>query len=272
MTVLLTLTSAGTNSGPFDLYTELDGYTNAFETGVTRNQLLAGYLSAVVPDNATIVRATSLGACVNSLDIILDYGSPTTTTTSTVGPTTTTTTTLFVPICTPLNGTAVQVIIPVTTTTTSTAAPTTTTTTTVAPITTTTTTLAPTTTTTTSLVGIGATLSFDASENLICGGIGNTYYYDAAPFSNATGVWTTPGLTVIAPSGWYSDTNIYRYWDGVTLAGEENCGIVYLGFDELVSATACADILQPYSISGGQTFATATALWEPDAIGVTPAS
>lgn len=92
MTVLITLTTAGTDSGPFNLYTELDGYVTPFETGVDKIDLEAGYTTALVPDYATIVRVKSTGDCVNYIDITLT--SPTTTTTSTSSTTTTTTTTV----------------------------------------------------------------------------------------------------------------------------------------------------------------------------------
>jgi hypothetical protein len=80
MTVLITLTTAGTDSGPFDLYSNLDGYTSAFETGVSKASLLAGYSSALVPDYTTTVRVKSNGLCVNYVDILL--GATTTTTTT----------------------------------------------------------------------------------------------------------------------------------------------------------------------------------------------
>jgi len=91
MTVLITLTTAGADSGPFNLYTELDGYATPFETGVDKIDLEAGYTTALVPDYATIIRVKSTGDCVNYIDITL-VGTTTTTTTAT--PTTTTTTTL----------------------------------------------------------------------------------------------------------------------------------------------------------------------------------
>lgn len=97
MTVLITLTTAGTDSGPFDLYSNLDGYTSAFESGVSKASLLAGYASALVPDYTTTVRVKSDGMCVNYVDIVLEN---TTTTTTTVAPTTTTTTTIVGPTTT----------------------------------------------------------------------------------------------------------------------------------------------------------------------------
>ena len=91
MTVLITLTVAGADSGPFNLYSNLDGFTAAFESGVSKASLLAGYPSALVPDYTTTVRVKSNGVCVNYVDILLES---TTTTTTTVAPTTTTTTTV----------------------------------------------------------------------------------------------------------------------------------------------------------------------------------
>ena len=91
MTVLITLTVAGADSGPFNLYSNTDGFVAAFETGVSKSALLAGYSSALVPDYTTTIRVKSNGICVNYVDIVLEN---TTTTTTTVAPTTTTTTML----------------------------------------------------------------------------------------------------------------------------------------------------------------------------------
>jgi hypothetical protein len=112
MTVLITLTTAGTDSGPFDLYSNLDGYVSAFETGVSKSALLAGYSSALVPDYTTIIRVKSDGVCLNYVDIILTSAT-TTTTSTTVAPTTTTTTTV-----TPTTTTTTTVVSTTTTTTT----------------------------------------------------------------------------------------------------------------------------------------------------------
>jgi hypothetical protein len=90
MTVLITLTTAGADSGPFNLYTDLDAYTSPFEIGVSKASLLAGYASALVPDYATIIRVASVGDCTNYVDI--ELYTPTTTTTSSSSTTTTSTT------------------------------------------------------------------------------------------------------------------------------------------------------------------------------------
>ena len=71
MTVLITLTTAGADSGPFDLYSDVDGFTTPFESGITRNQLLAGYTSVLVPDAATDIKIQSTGDCTNSIDVVL---------------------------------------------------------------------------------------------------------------------------------------------------------------------------------------------------------
>ena len=71
MTAILTLTTAGTDLGPFDLYSNLDVFAVPFETGVSRDDLILGYLSIVVPDFTTIVRVKSTGICVNHIDIPL---------------------------------------------------------------------------------------------------------------------------------------------------------------------------------------------------------
>ena len=92
MTVLITLTVAGSDSGPFNLYSNLDGYISAFESGVSKASLLAGYASSVVPDFTTTIRILSTGTCTNYVDIIVEE--ITTTTTTTIAPTTTTTTTI----------------------------------------------------------------------------------------------------------------------------------------------------------------------------------
>ena len=68
MTVLLTLTTAGSDADNFELYSNKD---NPFETGVSRTLLLSGYTSSVVPDYSTTVRVKANGMCINYVDILL---------------------------------------------------------------------------------------------------------------------------------------------------------------------------------------------------------
>lgn len=81
MTVYITLTTAGTDSGPFDLYSNLDGFTSAFESGVSKAALEAGYATALVPDFTTSIRVKSNNTlCTNYVDIFLENTTTTTTT------------------------------------------------------------------------------------------------------------------------------------------------------------------------------------------------
>lgn len=98
MTVLITLTTAGTDSGPFNLYSNLDGYTSAFEVGVSKSALLAGYSSASVPNGTTIIRVMSIGNCTNYIDITLSSLTTTTTSSSSTSTSSTTTTTTTIVI------------------------------------------------------------------------------------------------------------------------------------------------------------------------------
>lgn len=87
MTTLITLTLAGSDTGPFSIYSNVDGFTTPTVTGISRATLLAGY-TATVPDNTTQVLVRSTGACLRDLYLTVS-GAPipvTTTTTSTTLP------------------------------------------------------------------------------------------------------------------------------------------------------------------------------------------
>ena len=109
MNVTITLTSAGAGTGPFDLYSDLDGYIVPFETGVPKSSLVAGYTSTIVPDGTQTIRVQSIGICSNYIDInISGLPSPTPTQTPTVTPTITptetpTNTPTVTPTVTPTN-------------------------------------------------------------------------------------------------------------------------------------------------------------------------
>ena len=90
MTVLITLTIAGSSTGPFNLYSNIGNYATPFETNVPKASLVAGYLSTSVPAGTTIVQVRSLGTCTNSIDIPIDLLTTSTTSTSTTSTTTTT--------------------------------------------------------------------------------------------------------------------------------------------------------------------------------------
>jgi hypothetical protein len=84
MTVLITLTVAGADTGPFNLFSNTDGFVSAFATNVPKASLLAGYSSSAVPNFTTTVRLVSLGDCTNFIDIVLDEVTTTTTTSTTL--------------------------------------------------------------------------------------------------------------------------------------------------------------------------------------------
>lgn len=99
-TVLITLTIAGTDTGPFNLYSNADGFVIPFETSVSKAILQAGFVSINVPNLATIIKVVSLGKCTNSIFLpISGISIPTTTTTSSTSSTTSTTSTATVLPC-----------------------------------------------------------------------------------------------------------------------------------------------------------------------------
>lgn len=82
MIVTITLTSAGSNTGPFNLYSDVDGFVSAFETGVSKAALLAGYTTSLVPNGTTIIRVVSVNdLCTDFVDIVISGECTTTTTT-----------------------------------------------------------------------------------------------------------------------------------------------------------------------------------------------
>lgn len=98
--VIVTLTSVGLDAGPFNIYSDADGYAVPVVTGVSKASLLAGY-AVSVPDSATIIKVLSTGVCINyelfpitiTTTTTTSSSSSTSTTTSTSSSSTTTTTT-----------------------------------------------------------------------------------------------------------------------------------------------------------------------------------
>lgn len=126
---------AGSSVGPFDLYSNVDGYAVPFETGILASEFVApGYITTP-PVGTGTVKIQSNGVTCKTFIILKNICQPTTTTTTSSSTSTSTTTS--------------TTTIPPTTTTTTTIPPTTTTTTSSSSTTTTTTTIPPTTTTTT---------------------------------------------------------------------------------------------------------------------------
>jgi len=104
MTIIITLSFAGNETGPFDLYSDATGFAIPFAQNVSKAALLAGY-QVDAPDGTTVVRLFNLQAlCASEPTDIYSCATPncdfagtiicpvTTTTTTTAEPTTTTTT------------------------------------------------------------------------------------------------------------------------------------------------------------------------------------
>jgi hypothetical protein len=58
-TVRITLTRADEGTGPFNLFSNVDGFNNPFEGNLSLETLKAGYISYVVPDLATTIQVKS---------------------------------------------------------------------------------------------------------------------------------------------------------------------------------------------------------------------
>ena len=81
MTVYITLTTAGSDSGPFNLYSNLDGYVTPFEAGVAKSVLTTGHSCSLVPDYTSTIRIESTSTlCANHIDIPVSTTTTTTTT------------------------------------------------------------------------------------------------------------------------------------------------------------------------------------------------
>jgi hypothetical protein len=81
MTLLITLTVADIDTGPFNLYSNVDLYTDPFAELIEKSDLLDGYTSTVVPDGTTSIEVRSVNELCNNF-IILTVGATTTTTTT----------------------------------------------------------------------------------------------------------------------------------------------------------------------------------------------
>ena len=197
MIVTITLINPGVDTGPFNVYTNVDNYILAVATNVAKSVLVAGY-SVDVPSTTSTVKVESTGTCTTS--IFLPVVQPTTTTTSTSSTTTTST---------------------------STSTSTTTTTTTAVPTTTTTTTSGPTTTTTT-------TAAINYKFYLQVRNQTDTGYGDGTFYLNATGGFNTfttdyslvlagvstfnpSGSSIVAASEFVIDSIVRYAYDGVTV-------------------------------------------------------
>ena len=83
-TALITLTTAGLDTGSFSLFSNTDAFVNAFESGISRASLVAGHTSYSVPPGTTTIRVKSNSVgCSNYIDIAVGGITTTSTTTTT---------------------------------------------------------------------------------------------------------------------------------------------------------------------------------------------
>ena len=68
----ISLTSAATNTGPFNLYSDTDSFVTPFASAVSKASLLTGYLSSNVPNGTVTCRVKSTGTCTNYVDMPID--------------------------------------------------------------------------------------------------------------------------------------------------------------------------------------------------------
>ena len=63
LTYQIFLTTAGAGTGPFDLYSNADGFVTPFETNLSKALFIPGYVSTTIPDAATIIRVQNVAEC-----------------------------------------------------------------------------------------------------------------------------------------------------------------------------------------------------------------
>jgi hypothetical protein len=66
MQVFVKLTSAGSDTGPFMVYSNIDGYVYAYGVNISKSALTTG-LYITVPDYTTSVKIRSNGKCTNNI-------------------------------------------------------------------------------------------------------------------------------------------------------------------------------------------------------------
>lgn len=83
MTAIIQITNIGIDADNFLIYSDLDGYTSAFESNVSRQSLIDGFVTDQVPNGTTKVKVLSTtDKCKN--EILIDLQIPVTTTTTTI--------------------------------------------------------------------------------------------------------------------------------------------------------------------------------------------
>lgn len=69
MTGAVQVNKIGTALQTFYLYSDVNGFTAPFESGVTRDELLVGYATDQIPNTTTVIRVMSVDIPGKYLDI-----------------------------------------------------------------------------------------------------------------------------------------------------------------------------------------------------------
>jgi hypothetical protein len=83
LSAIIRLTTAGNDTGPFNLYSNVDNYVTAFESSILKTSLVSGFTTNNIPNNTSIVRLKSIGFCTNYIDLNFNLNAPTSTPTPT---------------------------------------------------------------------------------------------------------------------------------------------------------------------------------------------
>ncbi len=83
MKTILIQIQSGLDTSTFDIYTDSDSYTTPIHTNVSKNELINGYISNIVPNNATIIKVSSNSIICPDQFILIPISTTTTTTTTT---------------------------------------------------------------------------------------------------------------------------------------------------------------------------------------------
>lgn len=84
MNLYILLTTPLTDAGPFNLYSDIDGFYAPFGINVSKSVIENGYV-VTAPNGTSIVRLISVGQCTNQIEVPVS-NIPLTTTTTTLSP------------------------------------------------------------------------------------------------------------------------------------------------------------------------------------------
>ena len=71
MTGIIQITTIGADAGPFNIFSDVTGFISAFETNITRSELLSGYATSNIPLGTTVIKIVSVDKCTNEIFIDL---------------------------------------------------------------------------------------------------------------------------------------------------------------------------------------------------------